>query len=381
MKVLHVVGTRPNFMKVAPVVAALSGQRGVDQLLVHTGQHYDTRLSGAFFEDLALPQPDFFLEVGSGSHGEQTAHVILRLEPVLAAERPDVVVVPGDVNSTLGAAIAAVKLGLPVIHLEAGLRSYDRTMPEEHNRVVVDHLADLLLTPSRDADENLRREGIAGERIAFVGNVMIDSLRAHEVAARALDLGRREYGAEDYLLVTLHRPATVDDPDAMLEVIETLELAARSRPVLFPVHPRTHGMLEGLGWKPRRVRLLEPQGYLRFLSLEASAAVVLTDSGGVQEETTALGVPCLTLRANTERPVTMTEGTNRLLGVGSEALVRLMTELEGPFRGRARRPEGWDGMAAGRVAQLLVERYGSRGSLDESPTRATGGAQGPVGAS
>lgn len=221
MKVFLIVGTRPNFMKVAPVLVKLAARPEVEQRLVHTGQHYDRRLSDAFFEDLSLPQPDFFLEVGSGSHGEQTAHVILSLEPILAAERPDLVLVPGDVNSTLAAALAAVKLDLPVVHLEAGLRSYDRTMPEEHNRVVVDHLADLLLTPSRDADENLRSEGIPEERIAFVGNVMIDSLRAHEAAARALDVGRRAYGAEDYLLVTLHRPATVDHPDALLEVMET----------------------------------------------------------------------------------------------------------------------------------------------------------------
>jgi len=362
MKVLYVVGTRPNFMKVAPVLTALSEHREVDQVLVHTGQHYDSRLSGAFFEDLALPQPDSFLEVGSGSHGEQTANVILRLEPVLAAERPEVVVVPGDVNSTLGAAIAAVKLGLPVVHLEAGLRSYDRTMPEEHNRVVVDHLADLLLTPSRDADDNLRREGIPSERIAFVGNLMIDSLRAHESAARALDVARREHAADDYVLVTLHRPATVDEPAALLPVMEMLELLAETRPVLFPVHPRTQAMLKSIGWEGRRVRLLEPQGYLRFLSLEATATAVITDSGGVQEETTGLGVPCFTLRANTERPVTITEGTNRLLGTGPEALARLLAELEGVPSRRGTVPEGWDGAAAGRVTRLLVERYGLRES-------------------
>ena len=340
MKVFLIVGTRPNFMKVAPVLVKLAARPEVEQRLVHTGQHYDRRLSDAFFEDLSLPQPDFFLEVGSGSHGEQTAHVILSLEPILAAERPDLVLVPGDVNSTLAAALTAVKLDLPVVHLEAGLRSYDRTMPEEHNRVVVDHLADLLLTPSRDADENLRSEGIPEERIAFVGNVMIDSLRAHEAAARALDVGRRAYGAEDYLLVTLHRPATVDHPDALLEVMETLEQVSERRPVLFPVHPRTNAMLSKVGWKAGRIQLLEPQGYLQFLSLQASAAAVLTDSGGVQEETTALGVPCFTLRANTERPITVAEGTNRLLGVGPPALARFLEALEEPPAEATGQPEG-----------------------------------------
>jgi len=365
MKVFLIVGTRPNFMKVAPVLVKLAARPEVEQRLVHTGQHYDRRLSDAFFEDLSLPQPDFFLEVGSGSHGEQTARVILGLEPILAAERPDLVLVPGDVNSTLAAALAAVKLDLPVVHLEAGLRSYDRTMPEEHNRVVVDHLADLLLTPSRDADENLRSEGIPEERIAFVGNVMIDSLRGHEAAARALDVGRRAYGAEDYLLVTLHRPATVDHPDALLEVMETLEQVSERRPVLFPVHPRTNAMLSKLGWKAGRIQLLEPQGYLQFLSLQASAAAVLTDSGGVQEETTALGVPCFTLRANTERPITVAEGTNRLLGVGPPALARFLEALEEPPAEATGQPEGWDGEAAGRVARVLVERYAPAGIARE----------------
>lgn len=375
MKVLHVVGTRPNFMKVAPVLAELATRPAVEQRLVHTGQHYDRRLSDAFFEDLSLPHPDFFLEVGSGSHGEQTAHVILRLEPILAAERPDLVLVPGDVNSTLAAALAAVKLDLPVVHLEAGLRSYDRTMPEEHNRVVVDHLADLLLTPSRDADDNLRSEGIPEGRIAFVGNVMIDSLRAHEAAARALDVARQAYGAEGYLLVTLHRPATADHADALLEVMETLERVAERRPVLFPVHPRTNAMLSRLGWQPRRVRLLEPHGYLQFLSLQVSAAAVLTDSGGVQEETTALGIPCFTLRANTERPITVAEGTNRLLGVGPPALARLLEALEERPPEPTGQPEGWDGAAAGRVARVLVERYG-RPEIAREPLIVSGVGEG-----
>ena len=358
MKVLHIVGTRPNFMKVAPVFSDLDSVPGVEQLLVHTGQHYDRLLSDSFFEDLTLPQPDFHLGTGSGTHGEQTARVILELEPILDAERPDIVVVPGDVNSTMAAAITAIKLDLPVAHLEAGLRSRDRTMPEEHNRVIVDHLSELLLTPSRDADENLRREGLAPERIAFVGNTMIDSLRVHEARARELEVARKEYAAEDYLLVTLHRPATVDDPAALREVMSALETVAEQRPVLFPVHPRTARMLADADVQARRVQLLSPQGYLRFLSLQAFAAAILTDSGGVQEEATALGVPCFTFRRNTERPVTISEGTNRLLGTGPDGLARFLREVETPRRAEPREPEGWDGHAARRVTRALVDRFG-----------------------
>jgi UDP-N-acetylglucosamine 2-epimerase (non-hydrolysing) len=358
VKVLHLVGTRPNFMKIAPLMEELTGAENVEQRLVHTGQHYDAALSDAFFEDLALPYPDHFLGVGSGTHGQQTATVILELEPVLEGERPDVVVVPGDVNSTMAAAITAAKLEIPTAHLESGLRSYDRSMPEEHNRVVTDHLADLLLTPSRDADENLLREGIAVERIEFVGNVMIDSLRRHESRARALDVARAELGVEDHVLVTLHRPSLVDHADRLKRVMEALEDVARSRPVLFPVHPRTAGMLEAAGWRTDRVQLLEPQGYLRFLSLMCSASAVLTDSGGIQEETTVLGVPCFTLRANTERPITVSEGTNQVLGVGPEALSRLQAMLpDAQPRGNSV-PEGWDGGAASRCATALLRRWG-----------------------
>ena len=358
MKILHLVGTRPNFMKVAPVMAALEGVPAVTQLLVHTGQHYDRAMSDAFFEDLDLPYPDHFLGVGSGSHGAQTAAVIVGLEPVLEEERPDVVVVPGDVNSTMAAAITAVKLEVPVAHLEAGLRSRDRSMPEEHNRVIADHVGDLLLTPSRDADENLLGEGIPRERIAFVGNTMIDSLRRHEPAARALDVARREHGVEGHLLVTLHRPSLVDDPERLLEVMRVLEDVAADRPVLFPVHPRTAGMLRSAGWREGLVRLLEPQGYLRFLSLQASASAVLTDSGGIQEEATVLGVACFTLRTTTERPVTVTHGTNRVLGVGPEALAAFREALDAPSAPPKPPPEGWDGHAAERVAEVLAHRYG-----------------------
>src|SRR5215210_1095317 len=307
-------------MKIAPLMAALNHRDAVEQRLVHTGQHYDRGMSGVFFEEIDLPHPDHFLAVGSGSHGAQIAKVIAGLERALAQERPDVVVIPGDVNSTMGAAVAAAVSGAPIAHVEAGLRSYDRAMPEEHNRVVADHLADLLLTPSRDANENLAAEGIPDTRIEFVGNLMIDSLRRYEPAAREVDVARRELGIEEHLLVTLHRPALVDHPRRLLAVMEVLEEVSRDRPVVFPVHPRTRSMLDEQGWNGRGVTVLEPQSYVRFLSLMTSAAAVLTDSGGIPEETTVLGVPCFTLRAVTERPITVTEGTNQVLGAGPEAL-------------------------------------------------------------
>jgi UDP-N-acetylglucosamine 2-epimerase (non-hydrolysing) len=358
MRLLQVVGTRPNFMKIAPLVRALERRDGVEQCLVHTGQHYDRGLSDDFLEDLDLPYPDHFLGTGSGTHAEQTARVMVGVEAVLRDEAPDAIVVPGDVNSTMAAALAAVKLGVPVVHLEAGLRSRDRTMPEEHNRVVTDHVSELLLTHSREADANLAAEGIPPERVRFVGNTMIDSLRRYEDRARALDVARSEYGAENYLLVTLHRPHVVDHPDRLPEVMRTLEQIALDRPVLFPVHPRTRRMLVDQGWEADRVRLLEPQRYLRFLSLLLSASAVLTDSGGIQEETTVLGVPCYTLRTSTERPVTVSEGTNRVLGIGEPALEQLVRALRERRPTGARIPEGWDGRAAERVADVLIWVYG-----------------------
>ena len=360
MKVVHIVGTRPNFMKIAPVMHHMAADESIDQVLVHTGQHYDPTLSDSFFHELELPYPDHFLQVGSASHAEQTARVLTALEPVLMAEKPHVLLVPGDVNSTMAAALTAVKLGIPVAHLEAGLRSRDRSMPEEHNRVVTDHLSDLLLTPSTDADRNLLAEGIPPERIEFVGNVMIDSLRTFEARARAMDLAGTEFGVEGPLLVTLHRPGLVDHPDRLLEVMDVIEEVAVERAVLFPVHPRTAQVLDSTGWSPSRVRLLEPQSYLRFLSLMLSASAVLTDSGGIQEETTALGIPCFPLRATTERPITVAQGTNKVVGVGSEGLARFRAAL-GDARARSAStsiPERWDGHAAPRCADALVARYG-----------------------
>lgn len=356
ISVLHVVGARPNFMKVAPLMASLS-RRGARQRLVHTGQHFDQRMSGVFFEELGLPRPDVDLGVGSGTHGEQTGRVMIAFErALLEGERPDLVVVPGDVNSTVAAALVAAKLGIPVAHLEAGLRSFDRSMPEELNRLVTDHLADLLLTPSPDADENLLREGIPAARIARVGNLMIDTLLAHLPRARALRVPEAMGLAPGgYAVVTLHRPANVDAPAALAPLLRALAEVARRVPVIFPVHPRTRAALAhpALAGAAAALRLVEPLGYLEFLSLTSSARLVLTDSGGLQEETTALGVPCVTLRENTERPVTVTEGTNQVVGLEPGRIVaaaRRALDGEGP---RGHRPALWDGRAGERAAEAI----------------------------
>jgi UDP-N-acetylglucosamine 2-epimerase (non-hydrolysing) len=353
--VAHVVGARPNYMKVAPVYAALEQRGNVDQRLIHTGQHYDAEVSDVFFEELPLPQPHVRLEVRSGAHGEQTARALAGLERVLIDMRPDLVLVPGDINSTLAAALAAVKLHIPVCHLEAGLRSFDWAMPEEHNRRLTDHLSTLLLTHSEHAAENLAAEGIDGDRVAFVGNTMIDTLLANVDRARALATWR-EHGLDEgaYVLVTLHRPALVDAPELLERTMLALDAVARDLPVVFPVHPRTFHRLETLGLAGRTsVLLVRPQPYGHFLSLEAGAAAVVTDSGGVQEETTALGIPCLTLRDNTERPVTITHGTNVLLGLEPERLLEIPDYLSGARSDV--RPPLWDGCAGVRAAAAIEQ--------------------------
>jgi len=355
MRVVHVLGTRPNFVKMAPVIATLREQFGADSnRIVHTGQHYDRAMSEVFFEELGVPEPDHLLGVGSGSHGEQTARVIERLEPVLEAERPDLVIVPGDVNSTVAAALCATRLGIDVAHLESGLRSFDRTMPEEINRVVADHIARILFLHSEEAIENLAAEGIADERPCFVGNTMIDTLVALEERFRAREAARG-LGASpgSFLLVTLHRPALVDGP-LLGAAIDALEEVGASLPVLFPAHPRTRKMLAGR--VPKGVELIDPVGYLDFLSLEADAAAVLTDSGGIQEETSYLGVPCFTLRDNTERPVTIRAGTNTLLGLDPARIAEIPGLLAA--RESAQTPEPppkWDGRAAERIAAVLAD--------------------------
>ena len=365
MRVLLVAGARPNFMKVAPVMAALR-ERGGHPVLVHTGQHYDAEMSEAFFRDLGLPDPDFHLGVGSGSHAAQTARILEAFEPVLLQLRPHWVVVVGDVNSTLACALVAAKLqpelGSRIAHVEAGLRSGDWRMPEEINRVLTDRLSDLLLTPSRDAHANLAAEGIPAERVVFVGNTMIDSLLAQLPRARELDfaggLGLRCGG---YAVATLHRPASVDDPATFAALLAAFGNIAREMPLVLPLHPRARKQASAFGLEPALtpLRVLEPVGYHQMLSLIEGAAAVLTDSGGLQEETTALGVPCVTLRETTERPVTVREGTNRLApwppspaGVADAWRAALATRRNGAG---PRVPEGWDGQAGARVAAALLE--------------------------
>jgi UDP-N-acetylglucosamine 2-epimerase (non-hydrolysing) len=363
MRLIHVVGARPNFMKIAPVMEALSRRPGVEQLLVHTGQHYDAQMSDVFFRDLGLPKPDVYLGVGSGSHAEMTGKVMALLEPVFAERQPDMVVVAGDVNSTLAAALVAAKNSppIPVAHVEAGLRSFDETMPEEVNRVVVDRLSALCLTPSPDGDENLLREGVSPARIVRVGNVMIDSLtRALPVSEGMAPevLAKAGVTSGDYALVTLHRPANVDDPVVLGRLVEALVRVAAELTVLFPVHPRTRRrLLEGRAGErvtaTPRIVLTEPQGYFEFQALMKHARLVLTDSGGIQEETTALGVPCLTLRDNTERPVTVSEGTNVLVGREPERIWPEVLKILSGESKAGRVPALWDGRAAERIADAL----------------------------
>ncbi|CAN5644979.1 O-antigen biosynthesis protein WlbD [soil metagenome] len=364
MKVVVVAGARPNFMKIAPVLAELD-RTGHDALLVHTGQHYDASMSQAFFDDLGIRVPDHFLEVGGGSHAVQTARVMERIEPVLLEARPDWVLVPGDVNSTLAAALVTAKLrpetGMRLAHLEAGLRSHDWRMPEEMNRVLTDRCADLLLTPSRDAHEHLRAEGIDDDRVRFVGNVMIDTLFNRLDAARKLDVPARldlERGA--YVSATLHRPSNVDDADALRICLEALVAITKTMPVVLPIHPRTRQRAASFGLEDLldRLTVTEPLGYTEMLSLTDGAAVVLTDSGGLQEETTALGIPCVTLREQTERPITVTQGTNRLAPwpLSTTAVLAAFQAAisgNGGRRGDRTRIEGWDGHAAQRVVEAL----------------------------
>ncbi len=355
MRILHVVGARPNFMKAAPVMAALAAYPAVDQYLVHTGQHYDANMSDIFFRQLGLPAPNCNLEVGSGSHARQTAQIMTRIEPVLCEQKPDLTLVYGDVNSTVAAALVCAKLCLPVGHVEAGLRSGDRSMPEEINRLVTDQLCDLLFTPSPDGDENLLCEGVAPEKIHGVGNVMIDTLARllpqAEACAHVLPAAPGRY-----ILVTLHRPSNVDSPDRLLPILDTLAAIGAEVPVYFPMHPRTRARLEAAGAALERpgVHMAAPVGYLEFLALQKHAACVLTDSGGIQEETSYLGVPCLTLRENTERPITVRLGTNCLVG---HDMALLRAELAAVLAGRGKKGGPiplWDGRAGERIAAVVA---------------------------
>ena len=365
MKVLSVVGARPNFVKIAPLLREMAARPQIESVLVHTGQHYDPRMSDGFFEALAIPAPDYNLAVGSASHARQTAEVMTRLEPVLESVHPDVVLVVGDVNSTLAAALVAVKQGIRVGHVEAGLRSFDRSMPEEINRLATDAIADELFASEESAVVNLAREGVPQERVHFVGNVMIDALRLTQPLWQtsgvfaSLGLDRiRQYGA-----VTLHRPANVDDPRRLRQILSALHEVARHVPLIFPVHPRVRERLTGFDvtWlaagqpvPERGIVCTEPLGYLDFVALVSHAAVVLTDSGGIQEETTVLGVPCLTLRENTERPATVTYGTNRVIGVARSRIIdaALFALAHPPARSAA--PPLWDGHASARIVDTLL---------------------------
>lgn len=372
MKVINICGARPNFMKIAPLMRAFAARPEITARLIHTGQHYDDTMSQTFFDDLHLPRPDVNLEVGSASHAVQTALIMQRFEPIVIAERPDAVLVVGDVNSTIACGLVAAKLQVPLVHVEAGLRSFDRTMPEEINRILTDTISDLLFVTEPSGVENLRREGIAEEKIHLVGNVMIDTLLAHrQLADKSAVLDQLGLTPGRYGVVTLHRPANVDDPAVFGGICDALDEIQHTLMLVFPVHPRTRGNLERNGLLARLqampgVRLTEPLGYLDFLKLMTTAATVLTDSGGIQEETTVLGVPCLTLRENTERPITITQGTNQLVGLDPG---RILAGYQRIREGRIthRIPELWDGRAAERIADRLLRWHTQRRASSAAP--------------
>jgi UDP-N-acetylglucosamine 2-epimerase (non-hydrolysing) len=358
MKIMHVVGARPNFMKVAPIMKVMAEYpHSFEQVLVHTGQHYDAQMSDIFFAELEMPQPDEFLDVRSGTHAEQTARIMLAFEPVLQRHRPDWLIVVGDVNSTVACALVAAKCGVKIAHVEAGLRSRDRSMPEEINRVVTDSLADLLLTPSQDADENLRCEGVHPRRIYCVGNVMIDTLvkMLPRIESRTT-IGDLGLVPRRYILATLHRPANVDQLESLEALLLGIDTAPGGLDVVLPAHPRTRSVIKASGLADRihRTRLLEPLGYLDFLALMREARFVVTDSGGVQEETTFLGVPCLTVRPNTERPVTITAGTNRLVPPSRDGLHQAIKDVLRNGSPNKEKPPLWDGATAHRIVQVLL---------------------------
>lgn len=360
LKVLLIAGARPNFMKVAPIYAEMK-RRAADfmPMIVHTGQHYDAAMSDAFFDDLGMPRPDVYLGVGSGSHAVQTAKIMTEFEPVVLREKPDWVVVVGDVNSTIACAMVSVKLGIKVAHVEAGLRSRDRAMPEEINRLLTDSISDLLLTTSQDADENLAAEGVPAEKIRFVGNVMIDSLLDHLKVAGTSNIRETVgVGEGNYAVATLHRPSNVDEETTFTGIIDALIDISNDLPIIFPVHPRTRAKIDEFGLAARisssKIRLIEPLGYIDFMRLYSGAKLVLTDSGGLQEETTVLGIPCLTLRENTERPVTITLGTNVLVGTDPDKIRKAAAEAIASTNRSTQIPPLWDGQAATRICDELL---------------------------
>lgn len=361
LKILNIVGARPNFMKIAPIVREMRRRDGdFLPLIVHTGQHYDAAMSDSFFTDLGIPQPDFHLEVGSASHAVQTAKIMMAFEPILIQEKPDWVVVVGDVNSTIACALVCAKLGTRVAHVEAGLRSRDRTMPEEINRILTDAISDLLLTTSEDADENLKAEGVSADKIHFVGNVMIDSLfYSLNIAENSTVREDLNLTAKDYAVLTLHRPSNVDDQDIFAGLLDALAEISARLPIIFPAHPRTRARIDEFGFADRvrnsNIKLIEPLGYLDFLRLYSGAKIVLTDSGGLQEETTALSIPCLTLRENTERPITIEMGTNKLVGTNPNKITETAFDIlaQRHQTQTAKIPPLWDGQTAKRICNVL----------------------------
>ena len=373
LKIINVVGARPNFMKIGPLMRVYRAYASIHPFLVHTGQHYEKEMSDLFFQELDIPAPDIHLDVGSASHAVQTAEIMRRFEPVLSDLTPDLVLVVGDVNSTIACALTAAKWAIPIAHVEAGLRSFDRAMPEEINRVLTDALSDCLFTTERGAGENLQREGIPAEKTFFVGNVMVDTLLRYLQKAKASSilncLGLEDAGAP-FAVLTLHRPSNVDDSKIFKRLLEAIETISKELLILFPAHPRTKKKILDLGWgdyfktdipipsQQKGIYLLDPLGYLDFIHLVSRSKMLLTDSGGVQEETTVLGIPCLTLRENTERPITVTQGTNIIVGTDPD---RILSEARNVLEGRQRQkrlPELWDGEAAVRIVEILAKRYG-----------------------
>jgi UDP-N-acetylglucosamine 2-epimerase (non-hydrolysing) len=360
MKILNVVGARPNFMKIAPLMSAYAQHREIEPVLVHTGQHYDAAMSELFFRQLGIPEPDLNLEIGSASHAVQTAEIMKAFEPVVLERRPDAVLVVGDVNSTIACGLVAVKLGVALVHVEAGLRSRDRAMPEEINRVLTDSISDLLFCTEQSGVDNLLAEGVSPDKVFLVGNVMIDTLLRHrEAAAGSGVLERLGIDSRGFAALTLHRPSNVDDPDTLGRILEALDVVQREMPVIFPVHPRTRKALDVPAVKTRLasmtgLRLIEPLGFIDFMKLMSDARLVLTDSGGIQEETTILGVPCLTLRENTERPVTVEVGSNRIVGTDTGRIVEAFREVMAAPKTPGRVPPLWDGRAAERIVEILL---------------------------
>ncbi len=362
-KIISIVGARPNFIKIAPVAKAFKKfRKDIKHKICHTGQHFDQRMSEVFFDQLKMPRPDFNLGIGGGSHAEQTARIMLELEKVLAEERPDLVIVPGDVNSTLAAALVASKMGIPIAHVEAGLRSFDKSMPEEINRIVTDVVSDYLFVSEHSGMRNLRDEGMGESKIHFVGNTMIDSLEANYELIEACTI-TKEMGLDPsgYIVGTFHRPSNVDEPEALKDLMASLSRLAKERKLIFPVHPRTRKNIERYGLDsqiPKGLIITEPLGYIEFLSLVRYAELVITDSGGIQEETTYMGVQCITVRKNTERPVTIDVGTNHLVGIQMEKVERTALDILGGTTKPGRIPELWDGKASKRIADIVMEGLG-----------------------